>query len=156
MQGCRKFKGCRSLLTWPFIGKLSRSISDGTISFSIQPFLGKNLYFLKKPYSLRVTMEGMLLHGYLFRQKTHSMFLPTHYRIFRTPFNPDLNPNKTCTAVKSAVSPDDEVCTQLIVMTCFDLHRDKVKVTCVSGAEGRSHNLHDTSGKNMIIIRNGE
>jgi hypothetical protein len=52
----------------------------------------------------------------------------------RTPFNPYLNPHKTRSAVRSAVSPDDELCTQLIVMTCVDLHRDKVKVTCISGA----------------------
>jgi hypothetical protein len=72
---------------------------------------------------------------------------PSMYRIFRTinriavwpapPSTPYINPHKTRTAVRPAVSPDDELCTQLIVMTCVDLYRDKIKVTCVSGAGGR-------------------
>jgi hypothetical protein len=66
----------------------------------------------------------------------HYQYHP-HLDMIRTPFNPDLNPHKTRIAVRSAVSPDDELCTQLIVLTCFDLHRDKVKVTCVSWAGGR-------------------
>jgi hypothetical protein len=63
----------------------------------------------------------------------------------RIPFNPYLNLHKTRTAVRPAVSPDDELCTQLIVMTCVDLHRYKVKVTCVSGAGGRKlDHIHRT------------
>jgi hypothetical protein len=76
----------------------------------------------------------------LFNTTPYFLHYHPHLDMIRTSFNPDLNPHKTRTAVRSAVSLDDELCTQLIVMTCFDLHRDKVKVTWVSGA-GRGRKL---------------